>query len=59
MNLNSILLGSEDPSRLMDYYARLFGEPGWEGGDFSGWQIGIRTPQGGRGVGGPGTLPAR
>ena len=40
MNLNSILLGSEDPSRLKDYYARLFGEPGWEGGDFSGWQIG-------------------
>jgi predicted enzyme related to lactoylglutathione lyase len=40
MNLNSILLGSEDPGRLKDYYARLFGEPGWEGGDFSGWRIG-------------------
>jgi hypothetical protein len=40
MNLNSILLGSEDPNRLKDYYSRLFGAPGWEGGDFSGWQIG-------------------
>jgi predicted enzyme related to lactoylglutathione lyase len=40
MNLNSILLGSEDPGRLKDYYAQLFGEPGFQGGDFSGWQIG-------------------
>jgi predicted enzyme related to lactoylglutathione lyase len=40
MNLNGILLGSEDPRRLRDYYTKLFGAPGWEGGDFSGWQIG-------------------
>jgi hypothetical protein len=29
MNLNSILLGSQDPQRLTAYYTRLFGEPGW------------------------------
>ena len=40
MDLNSILLGSEDPGRLKDYYAKLFGEPGWGGGGFSGWRIG-------------------
>jgi predicted enzyme related to lactoylglutathione lyase len=40
VNLNGILLGSEDPQRLRDYYTKLFGEPGWGGGDFSGWQIG-------------------
>lgn len=40
MNLNSILIGSEDPQRLTDYYTTLFGKPGWEGGDFNGWQIG-------------------
>ncbi len=40
MNLNSILIGSEDPQRLTDYYTALFGKPGWEGGDFNGWQIG-------------------
>jgi predicted enzyme related to lactoylglutathione lyase len=40
MNLNSILIGSEDPRGLTDYYTRLFGEPAWEGGDFCGWQIG-------------------
>ncbi len=40
MNLNSILIGSEDPQRLATYYTRLFGEPGWAEGGFSGWQIG-------------------
>lgn len=40
MNLNSILIGSEDPQRLTDYYTRVFGKPAWEGGDFNGWQIG-------------------
>lgn len=40
MNLNSILIGSQDPQRLVDYYARLFGEPGWAEGGYTGWQIG-------------------
>ena len=40
MNLNSILIGSEDPQRLVDYYTKLFGEPGWKEGDYTGWQIG-------------------
>jgi predicted enzyme related to lactoylglutathione lyase len=40
MNLNSILIGSEDPQRLTDYYTRLFGKPAWEGDGYTGWQIG-------------------
>lgn len=40
MNLNGILIGSEDPQRLTDYYTRLFGKPGWEEGGYNGWQIG-------------------
>jgi predicted enzyme related to lactoylglutathione lyase len=40
VNLNSILIGSADPQRLKDYYTRLFGTPGWNEGDYSGWQIG-------------------
>jgi predicted enzyme related to lactoylglutathione lyase len=40
VNLNSILIGSADPGRLADYYTKLFGEPGWKGGDYTGWQIG-------------------
>jgi len=40
MNLNSILIGSEDPKALADYYTKLFGEPGWNEGGYTGWQIG-------------------
>jgi len=40
MNFNSILIGSEDPKRLADYYTKLFGEPGWNEGGYVGWMIG-------------------
>jgi predicted enzyme related to lactoylglutathione lyase len=40
MNLNSILIGSEDPKRLAEYYTKLFGVPGWDDGGYTGWQIG-------------------
>jgi predicted enzyme related to lactoylglutathione lyase len=40
MNLNGVLIGSENPQRLADYYTMLFGKPSWEGGDFNAWQIG-------------------
>jgi predicted enzyme related to lactoylglutathione lyase len=40
MNLNGILIGSDDPQRLVDYYRRLFGEPGWDEGGYTGWQLG-------------------
>lgn len=40
MNLNSILIGSQDPGRLAAYYTQLFGAPGWDEGEFRGWRIG-------------------
>ncbi len=41
MNFNNILIGSEDPQRLVDYYTKLFGEPSLaEEGGYTGWQIG-------------------
>jgi len=40
MDLNGILIGSEDPTRLTDYYTAIFGKPAWEGGGFTGWQLG-------------------
>ena len=40
MNFNSILIGSDDPKRLTDYYARIFGEPKFSDGGYTGWQIG-------------------
>ncbi|MDQ4148410.1 MAG: hypothetical protein M3164_00195 [Actinomycetota bacterium] len=40
MNLNSVLIGSEDPERLAGYYRRLFGDPVHSGGGFHAWRIG-------------------
>jgi len=40
MNFNSILIGSEDPQRLVEYYTKLLGEPGFNDGGYTGWQIG-------------------
>ncbi len=40
MNFNSILIGSEDPQRLVDYYTKLFGQPTMSDGGYTGWQIG-------------------
>ena len=41
MNFNSILIGSADPRRLVDYYTKLFGPPTMpEQGGYTGWQLG-------------------
>ena len=40
MDFNSILIGSADPQRLVDYYTKLFGAPAFSEGGYSGWQIG-------------------
>ncbi len=40
MNFSGILIGSDDPKRLADYYRRLFGDPGWEFEEYTGWQFG-------------------
>lgn len=40
MNLNSILIGSENPAGLVEYYTKLFGDPGMVENGYSGWKIG-------------------
>jgi predicted enzyme related to lactoylglutathione lyase len=40
VNFNSILIGSEDPKRLADFYTKLFGKPVWDDGGYTGWQLG-------------------
>ena len=40
MNLTTVLIGSEDPKRLADYYTKLFGKPAMEDSGYAGWQIG-------------------
>ena len=40
MTFSGILIGSEQPERLTEYYTRLFGEPGWKDESYTGWQFG-------------------
>jgi len=40
VNFNSILIGSDDPKRLVDYYTRLLGEPQMVDEGYTGWQLG-------------------
>lgn len=40
MNLNSILIGSENPKALSEFYSKIFGKPEMEEGGYTGWLIG-------------------
>lgn len=40
MNLNSILIGSEQPEALIEYYTKLFGTPDFVDSGYAGWQLG-------------------
>ena len=40
MNLNGLLIGTENAQRLRDYYTKLFGKPNWDEGGYFGWQLG-------------------
>lgn len=40
LNLNSVLIGSEDPKALADFYRNILGEPRWDDQGFIGWQVG-------------------
>jgi predicted enzyme related to lactoylglutathione lyase len=40
MDFNSILIGSEEPKRLVEFYTRVLGEPVMSDGGYTGWQVG-------------------
>lgn len=40
MNFNNILIGSDQPERLVEYYTKLLGEPTYKDEGYSSWQIG-------------------
>jgi predicted enzyme related to lactoylglutathione lyase len=40
MDFNSILIGSEDPERLVEYYTRVLGTAGFSDGGYTGWKLG-------------------
>jgi len=40
VNFNNILIGSEDPQRLVAYYTKLLGPPTMQEDTYTGWMIG-------------------
>jgi predicted enzyme related to lactoylglutathione lyase len=40
LNLNTVMINSDDPKALTAFYTKLFGEPGWSDANYSGWQLG-------------------
>ena len=41
LNFNSVLLFSEDPKKLADFYSKVFGkEPQWADSNYYGWEVG-------------------
>jgi predicted enzyme related to lactoylglutathione lyase len=42
LNLTTVMIGSENPEALTDFYTQVLGDPTWKDGGFVGWQ----TPTG-------------
>jgi len=40
MNFNNILIGSENPEAMVEYYTKVFGDPAMNMGGYTGWLIG-------------------
>jgi predicted enzyme related to lactoylglutathione lyase len=40
LTFNNVMIGSEEPKGLTDFYAKVLGKPTWEDGGFVGWQAG-------------------
>jgi predicted enzyme related to lactoylglutathione lyase len=40
MKLSGIMLGTEDSTKLADFYTKVFGTPGWEQDDWYGYDVG-------------------
>jgi predicted enzyme related to lactoylglutathione lyase len=40
MKFNGLLIGSDDPDRLVAFYRKLFGEPEYSDGGYTGWVLG-------------------
>lgn len=40
MDFSSILIGSEDAPRLVEYYTKVLGKPAFSDGGYTAWQLG-------------------
>ena len=43
LNLNTVMIGSEDPEALGAFYSKVLGEPSWQDSSYVGWQAGSAT----------------
>jgi predicted enzyme related to lactoylglutathione lyase len=43
MNLNTIMIGTDDVKALRDFYSKVLGEPAWEDAGYVGWQPGKQS----------------
>jgi predicted enzyme related to lactoylglutathione lyase len=43
LNMTTVMIYSEDPKPLTDFYTKVLGEPTWENGGYVGWQAGNGT----------------
>jgi predicted enzyme related to lactoylglutathione lyase len=61
MDLNGVMLGTDDLERLKGFYTGLFGEPAMDDGAYAGWQLGSGWLMIGHHseVSGPSTHPGR
>lgn len=61
LTLNSVMLGTEQPKVLRDFYAGILGDPTWEDEAYVGWQLGGASLMiGGHSeVKGPSAVPGR
>ncbi len=51
LNLNSIMLGSEDPKKLADFYSKILGSPNPEWSDEANGWFGFKAGDGGLAIG--------
>jgi predicted enzyme related to lactoylglutathione lyase len=40
VELSGVMIGSENPARLTEYYSKIFGEPAMAEDGFAGWKLG-------------------
>ncbi len=40
MKFSGVMIGSENPKGLAEFYTKIFGEPGWQDGNWYGFDIG-------------------
>jgi predicted enzyme related to lactoylglutathione lyase len=40
LTLNTVMIGSDDPKSLSEFYTKVLGKPAWEDSAYVGWQAG-------------------